>query len=416
MYAKRWASFALAAIMAAGVLAGCQWPQDGKEDDTLDDDSHITTDENRPGHNGSDNSDDDNDSDDDSSGSDVVIETDKNGNTIEKGDGYTRTETKDGEVSYTVTNAAGLVKWASETPATSPFSVNCTLLDNIDMAGYSWIPVGTAPNKDFYTGTFDGNGKCIENLQVDSTNNGGLFGYIGPYGCVKNLTLKGANISAVGKAGAIVGAMTRDATVMGCTVTNSTITATNGDAGGIVGKLSGDQVIGCMVSNSIIKGVSGVSGPTSCYAGGIVGNTSYGEGNNKIIACCSVNNTGETTVESAPFGGIVGGISLSSDNIYSFNSCYWSGSSEKVATLWVSQSSGQDKPADSQYDGAYKIGSGEGEVTWSTAAAAMNGALSAAGVSGYSYSTDGNSITLTTPGAGSAANQLAGRLGLSWPF
>lgn len=314
MQIKRLAALSLAAILATTMLTACPWDKEGGNSV---DDSQITADENRPGHTGSDDNDDSDDTSDDDD-SKVTITEDENGNKIEKGDGYTRTETpatgsSDGKISYTVTNAAGLVKWASEAPAERPFSVDCTLLEDIDMAGYSWTPV--CPDSSYpYMGTFDGNGKCIENLHVESNDNGGLFAYVGPDGCVKNLTLNNATISG--------GAYT---------------------------------------------------------------------------------------------GGIVGSILLSSQSeTFSFHSCYWSGQPEKVATILAATDEGY-QPAPDNYTGAYKIGKQEdgSEVTWGDAVTAMNSALS-----GYecSYTANGNNPPTLNTGTGSAANQLAGRLGLSWPF
>ena len=405
MQIKRLAALSLAAILATTMLTACPWDKEGGNSD---DDSQITTDENRPGHTGSDDNDDSDDTSDDDD-SKVTITEDENGNTIEKGDGYTRTETPDGEVSYTVTNAAGLLTWASEAPAESLFSVDCTLLEDIDMAGYSWTPVGTTPNTNFYNGTFDGNGKCIENLHVESDDTGGLFAYAGLDGCIiKNLTLNNATISGRGKAGGIVGVATSEVSVIGCTVTNSTITATNGNAGGIAGQIeNSSKVIGCMVSNSTIEDSSG-------KAGGIVGFTEESD-DGEIIACCFVGNADKNKNLD---GGIVGGISVGNIGIfYPFYSCYWSGQPDVVADIWypTNVDGGTDQPAPDNYTGAYKIGEQANgkEVTWSDAVTAMNSALS-----GYecSYTANGNNPPTLNTGTGSAANQLAGRLGLSWPF
>ena len=190
MQIKRLAALSLAAILATTMLTACPWD---KENGNSDDDSQITTDENRPGHTGSDDNDDASDDTSDDDDSKVTITEDENGNKIEKGDGYTRTETPGGKVSYTVTNAAGLVKWGTEVNAGNG-NIDCTLLADITMpTGVDWTPVGTTPNTNFYNGTFDGNGKCIENLQVNSSGSGGLFAYVGPDGCVKNLTLNTAS-------------------------------------------------------------------------------------------------------------------------------------------------------------------------------------------------------------------------------
>lgn len=362
MRTKRMLALALAGVMAAGLLCGCPW-----HDAPSSSSGSSSTSTRRPTGSGSDDSDDD---DDDTP---VVEETtyteeDENGNTvtITEGDGFTRTENETTkEVSYTVTNAAGLVKWGTEVRGGTR-DIDCTLANDIDMAGVDWTPIGAISGSDgnSYQGTFDGNGHSISNLTVTSTTGdcGGLFGAI-ELGCVKNLTMSNAKITAGNNTGGITGMLGADSQITGCTVTGSTITATTNDAGGIVGILaSGGEVIGCMVSNSTIKGV----GAATCHAGGIVGSTSYREGNESIIACCSVNNKGTATDDTIGFCGIVGDISLSSsDSPFIFQSCYWSGSAANVADIRHPTSTGYVEYQDN-YTGAFKIGSEEAP-TWDAA-------------------------------------------------
>lgn len=407
MRTKQVLALALAGVMAAGLLCGCPWH------DAPSSSSGSSASTRRPTGSGSDDSDDD---DDDT----PVIEEktyeteDENGNTvtITEGDGFTRTENETTkEVSYTVTNAAGLVKWASEVIGGTR-DIDCTLENDIDMTGVGWTPIGaiSGPTGNSYQGTFDGNGHSISNLTVNSTtgNCGGLFGAI-EYGCVKNLTLINADITASGNTGGITG-MLGLSQIIGCTVTGSTITATNSDAGGIVGILADDgEIIGCMVSNSTIKGV----GVSTYHAGGIVGSTSYSAGSGNIIACCSVDNKGEATADTNGFCGIVGDISLSSsDNTFIFQSCYWSGSAANVADIRHPTSTGYVEYQD-HYDGALKIGSIDKqdiEVTWARAVTTMNNELQSRG---YEYRYSGNPPQLV-PANG--ASLLADHFGLSLPF
>ena len=404
MQIKRLAALSLAAVLATTMLTACPWDKEGGNSV---DDSQITTDENRPGHTGSDDED---DSDDDSSGSDVVIETDEDGNKIEKGDGYTKTETTDGKVSYTVTNAAGLVTWGNEVRGGNR-DIDCTLLDNIDMYGRTWTPIGkqSGPESgDSYQGTFDGNGHSIINLTVNHTTGdcGGLFGII-ELGCVKNLTMINADITASGNTGGITGVLGASSQIIGCTVIHSTITSGKGAAGGIAGQLvqrSDGSIIGCMVSDSTISG--------NDHAGGIVGAADANE-SGKITACCFVGNDDKNKKLN---GGIVGGISIGSDSTtFDFNSCYWSNQPGQAASFKATDIPGGTSLQGGSCTGAYKIGKQDdgSEVTWASAVAAMNSQLISYG---YSFNYSGGQLTLNTPGSASAANQLAGRLGLSWPF
>lgn len=67
------------------------------------------------------------------------------------------------------------------------------LLNNIDLGGVEWSPIGTAEKP--FTGTLDGNGNTISGLAITKTTDGvaGLFGHNN--GTIKNLTVSG-NINA----------------------------------------------------------------------------------------------------------------------------------------------------------------------------------------------------------------------------
>ena len=404
MLTKRMLALALAGVMAAGLLCGCPWH------DAPSSSSGSSTSTRRPTGSGSDDDSDDDDDDTPVVEATTYTEVDENGNTITitEGDGFTRTETEaTKEVSYTVTNAAGLVKWGTEVNAsreTTNGEIDCTLENDINMAGVNWTPVGTGSG--FYDvafcGIFDGGGHRISNLNVTATSSGGLFAFT-RFCCIKNLTLDNATISGRINAGGIAGAATLGVTIMGCTVTNSTITAIDGDAGGIAGQIEHDsKVIGCMVSNSTIEWV----GVSTHHAGGIVGSTSYSAGSGNIIACCSVDNEGIATADTIGFCGIAGDISLSSsDSKFIFQSCYWSGSANNVADIRHPTSTGYVEYQD-QYDGAEKIT----DNNWGEAIEKMNGALSGTACE-YRYS--GNPPQL---GPANGASLLANHFGLSLPF
>ena len=403
MRTKRVLALTLAGVMAAGLLCGCPW-QDAPSSSSSS--SSTTT---RPTGSGSDSDDDDTSDDDDSK---ETTYTDNDGNKITEGNGFIRTETSTGKISYTVTNAAGLVKWGTEVRDGNR-GIDCTLENNIDMTGVDWIPIGTRGNADgdSYQGTFDGNGHSISNLTVHRTTGdcGGLFGII-ELGCVKNLTLSNADITAGNNTGGITGMLGAGSQITGCTVTGSTITATTNDAGGIVGILaSGGEVIGCMVSNSTIRARD--------YAGGIVGSADM-DASEKITACCFVGNGDKNE---NLHGGIVGGISLGSDSsgTFQFNSCYWSTPPENVAYFYLTDTPTDPREGSSRadpqgkYSGALKIGSIDKqgiEVTWARAVNDMNNELQSRG---YEYRYSGNPPQL---GPANGASLLADHFGLSLPF
>ena len=150
-----------------------------------------------------------------------------------------------------------------------------------------------------FCGTFDGNGKTIQNLKIGSESDtiySGVFGVIGPQGIVKDLKLAQAEI--IGSiAGGIAGAC-QEGTISGCQVDSSVIILplnddSNTRLGGIVGTNSNGTVIGCISSvqigdseNTVEQGImGGIAGTNSdnavirnCLANDLKfnGNTQYG--------------------------------------------------------------------------------------------------------------------------------------------
>ena len=222
------------------------------------------------------------------------------------------------------------------------------LMNDIDLSEIcseeegTWTPIGTNSNE--YTGTFDGNGKTIENLYINNTDSGadnqGLFGYVGSGGIVQNLTVTGSVTSSVSPVGGVVG--WNGGTVENC----HNIGEVSGNyVGGVVGYNSG-TVKNCRnigeVSGNQVGGVVGDNGGTveNCYntgtvsgpdighsnaVGGVVGLNSSGDSSASVTNCYNTgtvtgpdNVNGETTVN---VGGVVGSNSFSA----TVTNCYNTG-------------------------------------------------------------------------------------------
>ncbi|MCD8306634.1 MAG: hypothetical protein LUD51_00155 [Clostridia bacterium] len=131
------------------------------------------------------------------------------------------TEEVDGETvtTYTVDSAAQLVNLAeyinaSNSDGEQVHNMNDSVVElesDIDLTGYSWTPIGVEDDasdesqNEPYSGTFDGNGHTISNIEIDSETGDdavGFFGYI-DQATIENLTLE--NVSAEGSHG--VGAL-----------------------------------------------------------------------------------------------------------------------------------------------------------------------------------------------------------------
>ncbi len=162
-------------------------------------------------------------------------------------------------------------------------------LNYSDVGNNSWIPIGTSTTP--FNGTFTGlskltTNKTITNLIINSEDleNAGLFGYIGSSAIIENISISYANITAKSNVGAIVGQ--NFGTVRNSYLTNGSVTAFDGDVGGIVGENRG-LIQACSNSGTI----------TGLNAGGIAGSS-----DGRIIS--SSNHDG--TVVGTVAGGIVG--------------------------------------------------------------------------------------------------------------
>lgn len=194
------------------------------------------------------------------------------------------------------------------------------LIDDIDLSGIEWTPIGGYYMENPFNGTLDGNGKNIKNLT--RTRNlyddrcrcyYGLFGYIGENGVVKNLTFDNVKIHVTGPkpgnsksrifvgavagivrgtvenvtvngeccydvctkgtvhVGGIAGCAYRGAKFINCT-NNAAVTAARytSSAGGILGYTAGGIIQYCTNTGRVISKCTGWFGQAS--AGGIVGN------------------------------------------------------------------------------------------------------------------------------------------------
>lgn len=221
--------------------------------------------------------------------------------------------------------------------ANTGISHNAILLNDIDLGGLQWTPIGGEVGYTQYTfnGCFDGNGKTIVGLNISSgANNLGLFGKISALAEVKNLKVCGTvkeTVSGKSYIGGIVGYSigkitdcinVADVESIGkyvggvCGYSTGTITNSrnvgavkaNGDySGGICGYASGK------ISRCENRGEISYVGGTGWYKGGICG---YAQ-NVEISECA---NTGNVFANGTNAGGVVGKICSGTTITDSYNS------------------------------------------------------------------------------------------------
>lgn len=271
----------------------------------------------------------------------------------------------------TVTNAKGMVYFASIVNDGSNPDVNVVLENDIDLSSVcgegvgNWTPVGN--NADKYAGVFDGQGHTVSGLYYYSDDaeaeNIGLFGLIAG-ATIRDLSVDGiVNVPTGEQIGGISGWLSNGAVITGCsfagevtaklyagcvvgrndgatvenTVNNGSVTVSDKYAGGIVGYNTASATVVACINNGSVN--------SDRYSGGIVGYNLT----STIVACCNVS---DNLVSGGYIGGIAGfnrtnaqiissystgdfdssegGIASYNDNS-TVTACYWSGNVENAS-------------------------------------------------------------------------------------
>ena len=198
---------------------------------------------------------------------------------------------------YQIASAEDLVALGQNT---SDYGSYFTLTADIDLAGYEFTQAVIAPDTDgqnwsysgseFY-GSFNGNGHSISGLTIHASNGEyiGLFGKLGIYGEVYDLTLSDVDIEGYNYTGAVAGIM--DYSFIDSVNVSGELNGANHYTGSIVGYCSG-----VLVNNYSTVEVTG-----GYESGGICGRISYGE-----ISSCGFG--GILSSNSDRSGGIAGGM------------------------------------------------------------------------------------------------------------
>ena len=178
------------------------------------------------------------------------------------------------------------------------------LTADIDMTGIEFEPIGNE-NEGAFTGTIDGNGHTISNLDINLPENKyvGLVGYL--EGTVKQLTLEDVDACGYKYVGGIAGYSEDGSTIEGCEVSGnvSGINALNGTEytiflGGIIAYSKG-VVDKCQNAASVSYDKSDIF----AYCGGIVGTNKNG----RITSCTNYAEVISYSLgNSARSGGVVG--------------------------------------------------------------------------------------------------------------
>lgn len=250
----------------------------------------------------------------------LMVKAETLGNWIDNKAGSFET-IKTGEKTITITSAAELAELAYNIYTDGTYrDYTITLSANLDLSGHYWIPIGTI--KYPFTGTFNGGGHTISNLEVwvkqqkdneldpgtDVTYTGnvaGLFGQIGTGGIVKDVTISGSyigiqNPTASCYIGGIAGI--NNGTIIGCA--NAAL-VTGNESGACMGGIAGDNsgtIQNCYNLGNVY------TSKTDNFIGGLVGNNSRNVKNCFMRCTVTVGGgTGAETTTAYPLVGNNGG-------------------------------------------------------------------------------------------------------------
>ena len=188
-----------------------------------------------------------------------------------------------------------IIRTADELQAMEDYlSGKYILMNDIDLEGYDWEPVG-GNNGYFFSGELNGNGYVIKNLTINKPAEYyvGLFGFSSPsLSCnITNLGLENVDITGSNYVGGILGG-SPGAIVNNCYVTGKII-ATSGWAGGITGEADCMDITNSYVSVSV-TGDTDSDGLTACASPRLYTNCYY---NSETTSLSSNYATAKTTSE-----------------------------------------------------------------------------------------------------------------------
>ncbi len=183
-----------------------------------------------------------------------------------------------GQGAYEISNVNGF-KWFRDTVnsgANTFKGKTVKLMNDINLGGEEWTPIGVESYANNFVGTFDGNGKKVSNFKVTHVKTAGLFGTT-TSAHIKNLTVSDAELNSNHYVGGILAWGESGATrivIDNCHVKNVKLTSTpelvnssydNGDkVGGIAGFLHVGTISNCSVENVNIKAYRDMGGILGC--------------------------------------------------------------------------------------------------------------------------------------------------------
>ena len=220
---------------------------------------------------------------------------------------------------YQIASGAELAWFAKKINESTGATLKAILIKDVDLGDQLWTPIGDKLRSEF-KGEFDGNGKTVSGLKIETDQpDWALFGHV-TSGTVKNLTVKGSvkststntisNGGTAGIIGSIAGKKNQPALIENCV---SYVDVTGGtNVGGVVGMAAGYPEAGT-VKNCVNYG--NVDGKNN--VGGLVGRTG------SPVTVTDSYNRGNATVSGWKAAGVIGYMENAKTKVIN---CYTTGS------------------------------------------------------------------------------------------
>ncbi|MDR0200407.1 MAG: YDG domain-containing protein [Streptococcaceae bacterium] len=171
-------------------------------------------------------------------------------------------------------------------------SAHYILIDDIDMSGQEWTPIGATAESQSFSGSFDGDGKSINNLTITKTSAGtGLFAATARTSVIRDIHFNQVSIQGVNYTGTLVG-LSRG-TIINATVYDGFVRGTS-QTGGLVG----GQELGSITESHTQVAVSGTT-----QVGGLAGLLS---GGSEEVSVSESSAHGQVTATGNNAGGLLG--------------------------------------------------------------------------------------------------------------
>ena len=262
---------------------------------------------------------------------------------------------------YGISTAQQLLNFSLDVQSTVAQTASAILLNDIDLAGVDFEPIGFGLGTDAstdveqsipYRGVFDGQGHRILNMILDQPDRGdlGFFGAVGDGAVIKNLTIdKSCSVSGSRFVAGLIGSTTTSGNVKIYNCGNEAdVTAVNQNAGGILGVDHQSwctlELVNCYNTGNITganesAGLSGWLGSaatvTNCYNSGVIVGV---DGDKTLTRFSSV-----TFTNCYDMGGQSGTTAFSDKMLASGELCYLLGGGENnLESVWR-QNIGEDE-------------------------------------------------------------------------